>query len=477
VVAGFRGERIRDSSSETALLACVLKPLWDMWTIGRSLFTAALVAFAACGDNITISPTPGTLPERAKGPIKPGLPDPVTVTISRGGIPQPDVEIFFQNADSSLVLAAKTDATGTASAYMAAGGYVTAVDPFPPVLNMALNTEVDTWAGVKPGDHLVLAAASLLKGTAYQITLPYDRLEASATVDHYIVATTCGSGAIYVAPPPAFGGLPSTLTDWVTLRCPDRGGADVMVVSEDSSFNPLHYFYRPDVAFSTERALDLSESAYLSPAERTYTYTGAPDWLTSLSFQVQSKSSRGLLYGKVGYATGSGTLTATLRVPTFDGALEVVEAQTPPTGFTAYYLYDWGAFTAPFNGDLAKHLLRTFASSPSFDPATREVSWTESADGPAGDLNVIQISANRPDTRSWSWRIAAPHAMAVTLPQLPSDGFDYNIAPTDNWYLGQAMIGSVPGGYDAARAQLLSSFISGIGASPNGSMSFAFFAD
>jgi len=54
----------------------------------------------------------------------------VTLTITSGTAGVADVKVYFQNADSSVVAVAMTDANGVASATMEAGGYVTAIDPF-----------------------------------------------------------------------------------------------------------------------------------------------------------------------------------------------------------------------------------------------------------------------------------------------------------------------------------------------------------
>lgn len=52
----------------------------------------------------------------------------VTLTVTRNGGPVAGVHTYFLNADNSYVATLDTDTTGTASANMAAGGSVTAID-------------------------------------------------------------------------------------------------------------------------------------------------------------------------------------------------------------------------------------------------------------------------------------------------------------------------------------------------------------
>src|SRR6185437_5207362 len=91
----------------------------------------AIAVLAACGgDSLRhipdAPPSPTDAPSADAGP-----PPPVTVTVTYGGTPQPGVTAIFTNADSSPVATLQTDASGTASQDMAAGGFVTVVDPFP----------------------------------------------------------------------------------------------------------------------------------------------------------------------------------------------------------------------------------------------------------------------------------------------------------------------------------------------------------
>src|ERR1051326_5864091 len=86
---------------------------------------ASLVAIAAC----SIHPGfPNGGPDAAPGdtlsPTGDAGPNAVGVTVTAHGAPAPGVVVYFQNADSSLVLGAEPDASGWAAAPHRAGGYV-----------------------------------------------------------------------------------------------------------------------------------------------------------------------------------------------------------------------------------------------------------------------------------------------------------------------------------------------------------------
>src|SRR5712671_11474 len=84
---------------------------------------------AACGGDpihhLADAPPPPDAPP-PDGPVS-GV---VTLTVTLNGNPQTGVRVLFQNADSSLVASATTDASGVAMATMVAGGSVTAINPF-----------------------------------------------------------------------------------------------------------------------------------------------------------------------------------------------------------------------------------------------------------------------------------------------------------------------------------------------------------
>src|SRR5690349_21386214 len=117
----------------------------------------AWLSLVACGSDSKVGHLPDAPPppEDAASPDAPPAPPPtVMLTVTSNGVPLSRIRVYFQNADNSLVASAMTDDTGTAQAVMTAGGYVTAIDPFPASADAP--DELRTFSGVKPGDHLFL---------------------------------------------------------------------------------------------------------------------------------------------------------------------------------------------------------------------------------------------------------------------------------------------------------------------------------
>src|SRR4029078_34509 len=100
----------------------------------------------------------------------------VKLTVTRNGSPALQVQVYFQNADNSVVKSVKTDNNGEAEAVMVAGGSVTAINPFTPplpaVLGLPRAEELRTFVGVKPGDHLFLTLNDSPESTTVRVTLP-----------------------------------------------------------------------------------------------------------------------------------------------------------------------------------------------------------------------------------------------------------------------------------------------------------------
>src|ERR1041385_6064862 len=80
-----------------------------------------------------------------------------------------------------------TDTTGVASAVMPMGGSVTAVNPFAPPQGIGTSYSLNTFLGVKAGDHLRLKEGEGAL-TDVTITAPEDT---DANTASYSIATPC----------------------------------------------------------------------------------------------------------------------------------------------------------------------------------------------------------------------------------------------------------------------------------------------
>src|SRR3954471_16107271 len=143
-----------------------------------------VLVVVACGGSSGSGHLPDASP-LADGPITGG--QPVTLTVTDGGAPKAGVHVYFLNADSSPVATVDTGADGVASAVMAAGGSVTALDPSQPERP---DHVLFTYLGVKPGDHLSLANSG---GASDSFTLSAPAVTGATNYD---VFTTCGTDAI-----------------------------------------------------------------------------------------------------------------------------------------------------------------------------------------------------------------------------------------------------------------------------------------
>lgn len=412
-----------------------------MRTLQLDLVLIAL-ALGACGDNVPRAASDAAVPPNPDAALQP-----VAIAVAQGGVPVAGVRVYFQNADSSLVSSTSTDVNGEASAVMAAGGFVTAIDPFTWAINAVLNPtdELYTYAGVKPGDRLQLSAPG--GAIAITVILPPDTGH-SETLDHYRVSTSCGQASIPVA---------ASLTGSVELfGC---SSADILVVSEDRFYEPLGYFYAPGMAVADQATIDFTTPtprSYSGPATRTYVYDNTTPG-NYVSINDLSVSSRGPLYlaNLVADETSS-TLTASLALPIPVDTSEVVLTGLVPGAFGTVFLLDWGAYSKPFEIDLGTRTMASFTDKPTIN--TSGMTMPDSGNMLA-DMVLAKVYGTRPATppleRSWLWSVAAPYASTVTLPVVPTDVYDFNIEPGDATTVRSWMAMRVAGGYDSVRAPSL----------------------
>ncbi|HEU4730419.1 MAG TPA: hypothetical protein VFT22_21120 [Kofleriaceae bacterium] len=402
-------------------------------------FMVVFLVLAACGDN-------GSVGHLADAPPSIDAADAavqmVTLTVTSSGAPVPGVHVYFLNADSSPVATADTDATGSASAVMAAGGSGPALDPFSPQTGTGQRfDELRTFAGVKPGDHLVLT-----RGATDTVTFT---LLASEVVGAgiYDVVTTCGVTAIL----PGGGTGSGSPSGSVTLDdC--HGAADIAIIARDATTGlPISGLFHPGVTLADGGTVDLSNDGYHALNDVTFTILNTPD------ATVHVLHTPVLAHGRLGpfSLTVSGGI-ATSPEPTVSASTDIID--TSLTVFGQHHVIDWGAPSATYTLDLANLLLSDLSSLPAFDFATRRLSWGEEKTGASPDLTTAGMTVSR-DTapfRSWHWVIAAPYTPGeIAFPALPTDVADFTPAIGDFVSPDLVTNAKVPGGYDAVRAHIL----------------------
>ncbi|MDB4959689.1 MAG: hypothetical protein JWO36_7258 [Myxococcales bacterium] len=403
----------------------------------RSLLIVCVSLAAACGGD----------PVRHTPDAPPGSPDAyvdavashlVSIAVTLGGVGAPGITVHFQNADSTVVSSTVTDAQGTASAMMADGGYVTASEPIAP-------NELYTWAGVKGGDHLQLDRP---ERPPSMFTLTFNADSNDVSVSYYIFHSNC-SRAIRV--------IPSGSTISLSSCGPT---IDVLVEAVDGAGNTLSAFFHPDVPVTDGATVALTDTLTLV-TNTTLNFTNVADVMGgSLYVRGQLASPKGVVHAfpPKSLTQTAGAATATVPLPTFTGALQIIETDTMVTQNGDQHVIDWKPQAATYNLDVEAALLQSYDSFPQFDPTTHSFTWTLTGTTTQGDFvigsaNILRELAGR----SWYWTIAAPATgTTLALPVIPAGTFDFNPAATDIGSLNQLITAKIPGGYDAARARVLS---------------------
>ncbi len=413
------------------------------------LFSLAL-AVAGCGDD------PTTIVDAPPGPDAPSVDGSVggvvTLTVTRYDGPLEDVPVYFQNADASLVLAARTDANGFAQATMAAGGYVTAfLPPQPKAAHAAggfFSREIRTFAAVKPGDHLRLGEPVQ---NFPQLDLTFTP-HPSAT--DFEIVTTCGSSSTGLPKQP--GPITTTL---FLAGCPAT--IDFLIFARDSKGGLLGVQSAFAVAIADNQPVTLPAGTWQPEASSALEYRGLPADSNVIDVYQQLVTPRGPLWtANTGASIDTPIVELGLTQPlapaaTFTHLTDAVVSGTD--GCSSHNVVEWGAYTGSyaFNGEGV--FLPLITGEPTFDHATRTVTWPEAAGGVAPHFAWLEMEIGRPSLkRSWDWEIVAPRdGAAIGFPVLPTDLIDFNpLADDDIWIDGLTTI-HAPGGYDAARADAL----------------------
>ena len=396
----------------------------------------------------------------------------VTLTITQGGDPRVDVDVYFLAADSALVAKVKTNAQGVASATMGLGGSVTAIDPFS---TKSLGRDLRTFVGVKPGDRLKLhTGGTVAQGTIVNFTL---NLPTDAFASTYYVYSDCGytnfnsgggsgSGGGPVSFPVGFAGCGAT--------------SDFLIETYDFNGLPVGAFYKAGVPLTAGATVDLTAEAYTAPIPtRTVNWANVPAAYTSMNARNAIASPKGFLTDiNVNPAiVTAGAATATFTMPTVTAGISIMASQPSPSNFIGRHtVLDWAPQgTTPIAIDLAGALLATYSTAPSVSAAAHTITWAASA-GAMPDFAWATLSANRligQTNKFWSWDIVVPFATTMfTLPTLPTEIADLNFMATDTVNINELTTAKVPGGYDAVRAEILSSSPNDFVAGPSGRIAF-----
>ena len=406
-----------------------------------------IVALTACGDDgvnvVPDAPLPIDAPD-----IDAPTAGTVSLTITSGSTPVEGIDVYFQNADSSLVAKVVTGADGVASATMEPGGFVTAVDPFANLNGIPYN-ELKTFAGVKPGDQLRLGGGRDSVAVTFTVVLPPDPEGLAA---EYELNSTCGSSNFAS---PGSAGNPGGVVTFTNCGAM----ADMLVVTRDQAGVPIEWFYAPNVAVAADATVDLSSSTYQAITDATFSYQNVPAAFPGLSMQNTLLTSRGQLYGVgSGGELTAGAATLTAKRPLVPGTTSAVFTMTATgqAALTAHGVYAWAPIAATVTQDLAGVLLPEYTQAPTVTASTQSLGWT-STGSTQPDFVIAEVATLREEpAQLWGWEIVAPSSgTTLAFPVLPTEIARFNFQATDEHFVEELINAKVAGGYDAVRAGLL----------------------
>jgi hypothetical protein len=371
----------------------------------------------------------------------------VSLSIFEGTDPRVGVRVIFQNADSSVVSDTTTGSDGKATAMMAPGGYVTAIDPYPNTPQGVASSDLRTFAGVKPGDQLRLFQPAINGGNAITVNV---MLPIAANAIDYRVSTNCflqysiGGG----------GGSGSQPTGIMQIAgCGPT--SNLLVEAFDEGAVPIAFFYKQNVALVDNATLDLTTETYTATPDSTFTYTNVPAAVQNMAIYAMRATSLGTIYeNNIIASVAAGGATATAKLPPIPNASAVTASTFLGAGNTQHILTEWGPATTTYALDTSGLFLPDFATPPALAVAANGVTWTVSGGDVQPDLVLMRAFLGRESPLlRWAWTIAAPAGTQVAFPRLP-DASQFNLVDGD-FASFELRTAKVPGGYDAVRASIL----------------------
>ena len=377
---------------------------------------------------------------------------PVTVAVTALGLPAPGLQVYFQDADSTLVANVQTGSDGTARAATPAGGFVTVVQP-------GSSATLYTYAGVEPDDVLLLDTAfppAPGSGFSFDVIMPTDT---TTGVTAYHLYTSCSAAGPVVT---ASGSAQILLTN-----CAD-GLADMLVVTTDGSNQPIDSLYEAGVAVGSGASVTLTGSYVPLPVltDVIDDFTWPP---TNIDVGLTLMSPHGSVFFGALYGVGpmflptpiGSAASLTFAWPTIpDGQVVSRFGLSPGSDvLSEAAIEQWGPSSQPVTLDFAATHLRDFTTAPAFDPPTHTVSWTVGATGNAPEVELAFIDVQRGSGSAapqWGWEILGPGGSDghLVLPVLPDEPFDFNIQTGDVMSIAFAEDASATSGAAALRNAL-----------------------
>lgn len=349
----------------------------------------------------------------------------VTLQLLADAVDLSGFPVYFQNADSSLVTATRTDGEGRARALVRPGGFVTLALP---------SGRMYTYANVRGGDTLVVNEAdNNTDRKEIQVMLP-----PSPGANVYTLWTSCGATRLEA--------------DLIEQAMPQKAlligcGAvsDVVITASSTEPQPFgsnfRYLYRKDVPLDPSTVTTF-DGEFVPQIESEVVATAMRDIAPRVVFTQQLVrdrrdlgQSRSITVDVVGNAA-SGRI-GRMFAPADGITLTRVAPQA--LGVSGQTTLVWGPSGDETKIVLGERALRSYTTRPEIVEPGR-VEWTEAPEGAVGDLVLLELSWSPPQAQSRIWKILSPRtdATVVRYPLLPIPEI---AAPADAWVTQVATIG------------------------------------
>ncbi|HEY4059259.1 MAG TPA: hypothetical protein VGM39_21730 [Kofleriaceae bacterium] len=383
-----------------------------------------LVLLAACGGGSGSDVDGGVDPDGAVAPDAPT--SVVTVHLYDGHQPVAGRAVAFLKADDSVVAETMTDATGTASAPMPAGGSVTVAGAG------VTNGTVYTYLDVKNGQELTIGAPTSAPTTPFQISVTIPST-VQPTAQDFLVNATCNINASNES-------NARTLTMMVKAGCTT---ADFYAETKDSSFKTTATAWRPAQPVSPGATIDMG-TAFTPPTMSTLSISHAPQFTTitpALDLVVGS------------FYPVASPFNSDITITNGMGAKLLTHASIPGSSLETRLQVEglgnqfWIKRTAPgaVTLDLSDGNLPSVSAGVDYSPTSGAVTWQES--GHAVDTSAANLTVRKGTARNFTRLVIGPHdGTSLHVPKLPTSLAQFNAA-ADDTVTATVAIGSFPGGY------------------------------
>ncbi|MDX2094243.1 MAG: hypothetical protein SFX73_40805 [Kofleriaceae bacterium] len=377
-----------------------------------------LGVLVACGDGIAIPDAP--TPDADERQL-------VTVEVRSARLGS-GARVLFQDRESKLLTALKTDPAGNGNAY---------IPDTPSFVTIQLTDEGNTRLlytipNVRPGDHVVFDDGTRVKTTPITLTVPSDE----GGVGLYDLRTACGRSSIEADTP----------TSLQLLNC--GASVDMLLFSPEGQ-----YLYRPDVGIFDDRLITLEGTYEQFGVTTVRVNKPAPASFQARVDQVLLDGNRTLYPLSSGFVFFDGTTPfaeTTIGSPLWPNARVMTRLKDVSTSFATNQVLEWGPRGEPTEIDLDRGLLRTMLTFPRYHPDTRTVSWLERDQGELADATLVQLRWTDEETFTnvvWRMFVERTNNARVTLPLLP----DPRLQPV-NAVVDDVTNFAIDGGYERLRA-------------------------